>query len=378
LRDANVRAEMIGIDPVWQRIVLPSTALLRLGIALALIAPGIFQAEILPQARLVVVVLAALYLAAYVAVWAGFLAPAALGLSALVDTFLAGVLIAGAGPLASLAGFVGLLALAVAHMCGGFRLALAALAAGAAGWFGAAQADIAGLLWSGVWSPVDFRLGLEAETTYRGHGVLAATEHQVLRAAVASLLLVSLGGCLAFLRAQRERTRVLQACARVDALEAIVDCRVEGTGEPDFWRAVSRAASLFSGERVLAAYVEEGVVRLEEDGGQGDVLSGLRVPLAARDNPIVQGIETGREIETDKLVDLTAGAEGGAEMGRTPRRTRYVVAPIEGTMAALVAVTRHDTRPLLEALRVVAERAARVHRAWPSGGEAYELEPAGA
>lgn len=379
LLDAMLRAEVIGIDPVWQRIVLPSTAVLRAGLLAAVLFPGAFQAHVAPEVRLAAACLAGGHLLLYGAVWAGLVAPAAVALASLLDAVLAGLLIAGAGPLAALAGFGGLLVLAVAHMCGGTRLALASGVLLAAGWLGGVAAEVPALMWLGHWSAADFRLALETETSYRGGVLAAASEWQVARAALGTFLLISLAGCLAFVRAQRERTRVLRACARVDALEGIVDARSEALSEEEFWRTVSRCASQFTGQRVLAAWAEEGALRLAEGAvAAGDGLGGLCVPLEARGNLILHAIDVGREVETGSAGDLTAGALEAPAQARSPRRTRYVVAPVQGETAALLAVTRADTGDVLEALRVVGERVARVRRVWPRGAEPLELEPAGA
>src|SRR5678815_2363535 len=103
------RSEQIGIDPVWQRVVLPSSACLRLGILLAIGAAGFFHLAAAPSVLAMAGVAAIAYVALYGAVWSGRLSSEYLGYGALVDTFLLGALLAGAGEQAPLAGFLCLL-----------------------------------------------------------------------------------------------------------------------------------------------------------------------------------------------------------------------------------------------------------------------------
>jgi len=374
-----VRAEMIGIDPVWQRIVLPSTALLRLGMVLAVVGAGAFHVEVTPAVRGFALGLGVLYACGYAAVWAGRLAPAALGATAAIDALLAGALVGGAGVHAPLAGFLVLLALAVAHMCGGMRLAALALLTAGLGWGAMQLAGVAGLISAGVWQGADFHLALEVESSYHGQPLVALTEHQIVRAALATFLLVSLSGCLAFARAMGERRRVARACSRVDALEAIVDCCTQGVSEQEFWRAVARGAEAFTGTRVLVAWLEGDSLRLDESDGAGQGWAGLHLPASARANLILRAIATGREAEAESAADLLAGSDAVAPAGG-PRRARYLIVPVPGMEAALIAITTSGAGAAADGLRIVAERAAQVQRAWHRFGHEYDLEtaPAGA
>lgn len=384
-RAGSVRPDMshsdrFGIDPIWQRIVLPSTACLRLGMLLAIAFSGAFHVELALGVKAAAAVVAVAYVAAYAAVWAGRMSSTSLAYATLLDALLLGGLLAGSGALAPMTGFLCLLALAVAHMCGGVRLAGAALACMGAGWLGVHFAGLAGLVSSGAWRESDFRLALELETTYRGSAVAAVSEHQVVRGAIASFFLISLSGCLAFARALWERRRVARACSEVDALEAIVDCYTTSVSELEFWETVSRSASLVSGVPVLAAYAEGESLRLVgEAAGDDEVpLCGLRLPLSAEDNLIVHSIATGREAASDELADLCLGGEPHIEPRRARKRQRYLVIPVAGAPleAALVARVHGNANAVIEGLRMVGERAALVLHARESLRSRFDLEPA--
>lgn len=373
-------SDRFGIDPVWQRIVLPSTACLRLGMLLAIAFSGAFHVDLALPVKAVALVIAVAYAAVYGAVWAGRLSSTTVAYASLLDSLLLGGLLAGSGALAPMTGFLCLLALAVAHMCGGVRLAGAAALCMGGGWLGVHFAGLAGLVSSGTWQASDFRLALEAETTYRGAAVTALSEHQVVRGAIASFFLISLSGCLAFARALWERRRVARACSEVDALEAIVDCYSSTVSEQEFWETVSRSASLVSGVRVLAAYAEGESLRLVSDGaGEEDApLRGLRLPLSVHDNLIVHSIATGREAETEQLADLCIGGEPDVELPRARRRQRYLVIPVAGAPveAALIALVHGNTSAVIEGLRLVGERAGLVLQARESLRSRFDLEPA--
>jgi hypothetical protein len=374
------RSEHIGVDPVWQRVVLPSTACLRLGILLALgLAPN-FHVEVAVPVLVVAAGLGLVYVAAYAAVWAGRLSSEYLGYGAILDTFLLGALLGGSGAHAPLVGFLCLLGLSLAHMCGGVRLSLAAIASLAVGWVGVEALGV-DLVSSPAWTGADFSLALDAEPTYGGRALSALSEHQIVRAALASLFLISLSGCLAFARAQWERRRVARACAEVEALEAIVDCFTGNASEAELWETVGRSAAQVSGARVFCAVADDEMVRVEgarQAADGDDVLHGLRVPLSASDNLIVQGILSGREAETENLADLLEGSESATGGPPPRRRAHYVVIPIPRHQggAALIAVVHGNAAAAAESLRLVAERTELVLRARESFRSRFELEPA--
>lgn len=380
LRPDMSHSDRFGIDPIWQRIVLPSTACLRLGMLLAIAASGAFHIDLALPVKAAAGAIAVAYAAAYAAVWAGRLSSSTLAYSSLVDSLLLGGLLGGSGTLAPMTGFLCLLALAVAHMCGGVRLVAAAAACMAAGWFAVHVAGLAGLVSSGTWQASDFHLSLEPETTYRGAGLEALSERQVVRGAIASFFLISLSGCLAFARALWERRRVARACSEVEALEAIVDCYTTTVSEQEFWETVSRSASLVSGARVLAAYAEGDSLRLVGDGADADdtPLRGLRLPLTAHDNLIVHSVATGREAATEQLADLCLGGEPEVDLPRPRKRQRYLVIPVAGAPveAALVAMVHGNANAVIEGLRLVGERAALVLQARESLRARCDLEPA--
>lgn len=375
-------SEHMGIDPIWRRVILPSTAALRLGILLALFFPGALHLRVDDGVFTVAAIAGAIYTVLYGAAWWGRASASVLGYGCIADSLLLGALLAGSGEQAPLTGFLCLLALALAHMCGGVRLAGFAVAAMALGWLALTLLGVDRLVTSEAWTGGDFALALDAETTYGGHAFEAVTEHQILRAALGSFFLIALSGCLAFARAQWERQRVVRACAEVEALEAIVDCYTANVPEPELWQTVRRSAMQISGARVFCAVAEDDeVVRVAAGGGgeEGDeVLHGLRVPLSAHENLIVRGVADGQEAATENLADLLRGSEETGRIAAAQRKAHYLVVPVarENGGAALVAVVHGNAAAAAEGLRLVAERAGLVLRARSSFRVRFELEPA--
>ena len=245
------------------------------------------------------------------------------------------------------------------------------------GWAAIHFAGVGGLLASSGWTGGD--LGLEAEASYGGQLLDVLDEHQIVRAALATFFLISLSGFLAFVRAQWERRQVAQACSEVEALEAIVDCYTGNASDVELWQTVSRSATQVCGARVFCAVADDELVRLEGGGAgeESDVLHGLRVPLSANENLIVQGIVGGRETATENIADLLRGCDP-APSAVPRRRAHYLVVPIarEQGGAALVAVVHGNAAAAVEGLRLVAERTGLVLRARENFRTRYDFEPA--
>lgn len=371
--------EKLGMDPIWQRIVLPATACLRLGILAAVAAAPVLHIDLAAVVDLVAVAVGIAYVAAYGAVWLRWLPPYALGLSALLDGLLVGALVGGAGGQAPLVGFLGLLVLVLAHMSGGMRLVAAVGTTLLAGWavsYGLGIGDLAG---PGAWRNADFRFALEPETAFRGDAVLALSDGQFLRAALGVLLLVSASGCAAFARATWERRRVARACAEIGALEEIVDCYASGASEEELWRTIADSASLVAGVPAFVACASaDGIRFVAVAGTPGDGISSalrsVQIPASRSDNPVIQCIAGGQETEASGLNDLTRGATvGQGSLPEDGRKYRCRIIPIPGEEAALVALA--IGRSATEGLRMVAERSALVRRARHDLRRGFDLDP---
>jgi hypothetical protein len=170
-------------------------------------------------------------------------------------------------------------------------------------------------------------------------------------------------------RALRERQRVAIACAEVDSLEEIVDCYTSGAPDEELWRAVADSATLLGRAPTLVAYRSGESLRFAagskcDENGPGAVLSAWEIPLAARDNLLVECIESGRIAETSDVAALAQGATsaGRGDLGKR-RKVHFLVTPLAGEPAALVAVAEGRARANQEGLRIVAERAAMVRQA---------------
>ena len=347
---------------------------------LALFFASTLHLEVASTVKLTAIAVAVLYALAYGVSWSGRLPSTFLAYAALLDALLVGGLLGGSAGQEVTAGFLCMLALAVAHMCGGTRLALAAAVAIGIGWLATHSLGIVGLISSAVWRATDFRFALDTEATYRGNSIAALSRMQVIRIALASVALVALGGCVAFARALWERRRIARACAEVDALEAIVDCYAAGVDDRELWNTVSRSASQITGVRVLAAHASAEVVRLDDDASTVDaeVWRALRIPISARNNLIVHCIASGREAETDNLGDLFTGSEADKPPETLQRaRFRYLTVPIRQAAegAALVAIVSGNTSAVVDALRLVAERAGLVLKARQNQPTGIEINP---
>lgn len=369
------------VEPEWAGIISPAAAVLRFGVLLAVCAGGAAGFHVQPQVTAVAVGLGLLYAVAHAAVAGGRLSAAALAYTVAGDALLLGVLLSGAGRHSGTVAFLALPILAAAQMSGGARLALlAGLGLGAGALFGG-LAHVGPLVWVAAPVPAAFHTALEVETGFHGNPVAGSPAVSAPTLSLAMLLLIAAGGGVALIRAAAERRRAGRACARAEALEAIVDAFAARAPEAEFWQVVARSGAVVSGARVYVAVVDgdDVVVRAPAGPVAGTeaertaewILRNLRVPLAAQENLLVRSIQGRHEEECTGLVDLCRGADravAGDVLDRlgTDWPAAFVSIPIgePDSTGAIFAAAPRITDAMREGLRAVAARTTMVRHAW--------------
>ena len=386
---------VLVVESRWLRTVAPATACLRLGVVLSILGARAIGLELQPLVIAVAVGAALLYAATYLALWTGHLRSAVLAYMALVDAFLLGLLLSGAGSFTAVVAFLALPVLTTAQMTAGLPLALFAAISLGAGWCIGWLMGMEALIWATHRAAATFGTTLEVETHYHRVSALTPPALPAPAVALAMLFLISLAGAIAWARAVQERRRVSQMYTQAEALETIVDSVAIQASTDEFWQIVLRSGAAISGARVYVGSVEGGIVKLR--AGRGPVtgneldqtvewiLRSLRVPLSEERNVLVQSIRRGTEEDFRDIAALCVGSERSVapeilEKLQSSWSAMFVCVPIGApeAVAALLGVAPQMTDSVRQGLRLVAERTSLALRARQElDGEPLAQMPAG-